>query len=287
MGFLDGAVFPHTCDSIQRLSDVWRMNADLGFHLDLALPVKLTGDSARRYMADVFRKFMRELAAALSTEITEADLRRGVETVNRVRALLNRLYWMRSENPSLISGRDLLHVVRGSMMMDRRAVAEHLEKRVASMGTDNGRGVSGNKRLVISGGICSVPDIFDIVAEAGGEVVWDDLCTGSRHVETPVDTQGDILERLAQRYFERVVCPAKHSGLQSRATHLIDIVRRHRADGVIFLFLKFCDPHLFDHPYLAESLEKEGIPNILLEVDSPLPLGQQLKTRCEAFLEML
>ena len=26
LDFLDGTVFPHTCDSIQRLSDIWRLN---------------------------------------------------------------------------------------------------------------------------------------------------------------------------------------------------------------------------------------------------------------------
>jgi len=26
LDYLDGAVFPHTCDSIQRLSDIWRLN---------------------------------------------------------------------------------------------------------------------------------------------------------------------------------------------------------------------------------------------------------------------
>ena len=39
LDFLDGAVFPHTCDSIQRLSDIWRLNATTGFHLDAVLPV--------------------------------------------------------------------------------------------------------------------------------------------------------------------------------------------------------------------------------------------------------
>ena len=29
--YLDGMVFPHTCDSMQRLSDIWRMNIPLWF----------------------------------------------------------------------------------------------------------------------------------------------------------------------------------------------------------------------------------------------------------------
>ena len=37
LDFLDGTVFPHTCDSIQRLSDLWRLNVPTGFHLDVVL----------------------------------------------------------------------------------------------------------------------------------------------------------------------------------------------------------------------------------------------------------
>ena len=37
LDFIDGMVFPHTCDSIQRLSDIWRMNAGTGFHLDVVI----------------------------------------------------------------------------------------------------------------------------------------------------------------------------------------------------------------------------------------------------------
>ena len=31
LDFIDGTVFPHTCDSIQRLSDIWRLNKKYNF----------------------------------------------------------------------------------------------------------------------------------------------------------------------------------------------------------------------------------------------------------------
>ena len=57
LDFLDGAVFPHTCDSIQRLSDIWRINGRFGFHLDVVMPAKLDTDSARQYMTRVVGTF--------------------------------------------------------------------------------------------------------------------------------------------------------------------------------------------------------------------------------------
>ncbi|MGD0211232.1 MAG: 2-hydroxyacyl-CoA dehydratase family protein, partial [Desulfomonilia bacterium] len=47
LNYLDGAVFPHTCDSIQRLSDIWRLNTAFRFFADIVLPVKLTTESSR------------------------------------------------------------------------------------------------------------------------------------------------------------------------------------------------------------------------------------------------
>jgi bzd-type benzoyl-CoA reductase N subunit len=295
MAFLDGVVFPHTCDSIQRLSDIWRMNVKHGFHLDLVLPVKLNTDAARDYMADVFRKFANDLQRALDIEIDDKDLRNGVETINRIRRRLKRLYEIRSEDPAKLSSADLLTVLKGSMMMDRPALVEHLDELVRffdkafdKTGDDPAASKKQErKRLVVTGGICSMPDILDIVEESGGAIVWDDLCTGARYFDAVVESAGDIIASIAKRYLERIVCPAKHSGLYSRSEHIVKMVKEHRAEGVIFLYLKFCDPHLFDYPYINEALEQAGIPSMMFEVETRLPSKEQFKTRCEAFMEML
>ena len=95
------------------------------------------------------------------------------------------------------------------------------------------------------------------------------------------------MESIAERYRERINCPAKHSGLLTRGEHIKKIVRESGAKGVIFLFLKFCDPHSFDYPYLKAMLDREGIPSMLFEIEEQLPSEGQFKTRCEAFFEML
>ena len=85
----------------------------------------------------------------------------------------------------------------------------------------------------------------------------------------------------------RTVCPAKHRGLSERAENLVRLAREKRAGGVIFFLLKFCDPHAFDYPYLREALEKAGIPSMVVEVEDRLPADGQLRTRFEAFIEMI
>ena len=92
---------------------------------------------------------------------------------------------------------------------------------------------------------------------------------------------------LADRLIERVVCPAKHGGLTGRADSLVRLAREKGARGVVFFLLKFCDPHAFDYPYLKEALERAGIASMVIEVEDRLPADGQLRTRFEAFIEML
>jgi benzoyl-CoA reductase/2-hydroxyglutaryl-CoA dehydratase subunit BcrC/BadD/HgdB len=62
-----------------------------------------------------------------------------------------------------------------------------------------------------------MPDIYQVVEASGGRVVWDDFCTGARYFEGDVDETGPPLDALTEKYLQRVVCPAKHAGIYSRA----------------------------------------------------------------------
>jgi len=288
LSFLDGTVFPHTCDSIQRLSDIWRLNAGFAFHIDVVLPVKLDTASARTYMIDVLNAFKSDLESALNVSITNEKLLQSIRMYNQLRQTLGEIYEMRSQDPDSISAADLYHVIKASMIMDRDEFSElllsvhgDLKKKVKD------RSLNTNKRIILSGGICNHPDIYTALEESGAEVIWDDLCTGTRYFEGVIEESGDPVEAIADRYLTRMVCPAKHLTITTRGENLVRLVKEKKAAGVIFMFLKFCDPHSFDYPYLKNFLDDAGVPHILLEVEEQLPSDAQLKTRFEAFVDML
>ncbi len=288
LNFLDGVVFPHTCDSIQRLSDIWRLNVPYGFHADVVLPVKLNTESAREYMGDVLRAFRIELERKLSVAVTDEALKASMGLYEELRGALRRIYEIREAHPEHISGADVHAVVKASAIMDRAHLAALLSGLVGDLERKEPVDEkTDRKRIALSGGICDFPDIHPLIDEAGGVVVWDDLCTGARSFAGGFGAAADPMEAIAERYLDRIVCPAKHSGLTSRADHLVRMVREKGAQGVVFTLLKFCDPHAFDYPALKSALDREGIPSLLLELEDQLPPEGQLKTRFETFVEML
>jgi bzd-type benzoyl-CoA reductase N subunit len=287
LDFLDGVVFPHTCDSIQRLSDIWRINKLQRFHADIILPVKLNTDSARDYMIEVLSRFRNDLERAFDLEITDEQLRQSIEICNRNRKSLNRLYQNKQRNPNCISAGDLYSVFQAAMVADSEQFSAALERLLDELDRAEDDRVFSGKRIVLSGGLCQVPDVWRIVERHDGSVVWDDFCNGTRYFQGAVDEQGDPISSIAKRYFERIVCPAKHVAIRFRGDYLIEAVRNTEAQGVVFVLQKFCDPHAFDYPYMKEMLDKNGIPSVLVEIESQASATGQLETRIEAFIEML
>ncbi|HQM45583.1 MAG TPA: 2-hydroxyacyl-CoA dehydratase family protein [Smithellaceae bacterium] len=285
---LDGVIFPHTCDSMQRLSDMWRMNIPFGFHLDVTLPVKLDTESAKEYMIDVLKKFRDDISRKLNVEISDDALQKAVSTTNAIRQSIRTIYDLRSQYPHLLPGDDLYNIVRASMIMDRDQLAGMLAETVAELRElAIGAGPASEKRVLLAGGMCNQPDVYALIERAGGEIVWDDFCTGARYFDGQIDAGADPMTGIAERLLKRVVCPAKHIDLDGRARHILQLAKDKKAAGVIFLLLKFCDPHAFDYPYLKEYLDEAGIPLMLVEIDDTLPASGQMQTRFEAFLEML
>jgi benzoyl-CoA reductase/2-hydroxyglutaryl-CoA dehydratase subunit BcrC/BadD/HgdB len=239
-------------------------------------------------MIDVLEKFKKDLERALSIKITDAMLSDTIKTYNQIRTLMRNFYAIRSRRPEIISGRDFHNIIKAAMIMDRGLLLKSLSEIIRQMENAKSDKIkSGAKRIALAGSVCSHPDIYDIIENAGGVVVWDDLCTGSRYFEGVMDEKAPPLEAIARRYLDRAICPAKHAGLTDRGENIVRIVRDNQADGVVFLLLKFCDPHAFDYPYIKEMLDKEKIPCMLLDMEEQLPAEGQLQTRFETFVQIL
>ena len=286
LDYLDGTVFPHTCDSIQRLSDIWRLNMDFSFFADVIMPAKLTSKASRTYMATVLEKLRDDLERWTGTSITDETLADSVALFNRIRTLLARIYTLKAEQPGIISGKELFTLIKASMIMERTALAEHLEALAGALEAVEPPQTS-PRRLILSGSVCDMPDLYTLIEDAGGTVVGDDLCSGQRWFEGIIPQDLPPMEGLTARYADRVICPAKHSGTTARAQALMDLVREKKADGVIFTLLKFCDPHAFDYPDLKAELDKEGIRHLHLEMDDSQDSAGQTATRLETFIHMI
>ena len=60
-----------------------------------------------------------------------------------------------------------------------------------------------------------------------------------------------------------------------------------RADGVVLLLTKFCDPWLFDCQRITATLDEADMLSLTLEIEQNQPPPEQFRTRVAAFAELL
>lgn len=285
LDFLDGTVFVHTCDTMMRLSDIWRLDAGFDFHGDVVLPVRFEGAAAEQYMTSELKAFAGRVAERIGP-VEDGALRGSIELYNRNRELLRRLYELRRENPGAVSSADALWLVASSALVEKGEHNAMLEAVLSELGSAPSGG-NDRVRLFVVGSVMDQWDFPRMVDDAGGAVVDDDLCTGRRYFDADVGLNGDPVEGIARRLMERASCPCKHMESRRRAASIAERVSRSGARGVIFFQFKFCEPHAFDYPHLKKVLDEEGIPSLLLEIEQGSVSTGQLRTRVEALLETI
>ncbi len=147
-------------------------------------------------------------------------------------------------------------------------------------------------RLLLAGS----PSIFPhwkvplLAEEMGGDIVIDESCVGDRLLyDTLGLTEGTLdsmIEGIAARYLAPCICPV-FTPNEDRLYRLVELVDEFAVDGVLYHVLKGCIPYDFEIYRVEEILRKRGIPLLRIESDYTPEDVEQLRTRIEAFIEML
>lgn len=287
LDFLDGLIVPQACDTTRMLPGIWEQARPLPYMEIFRLPRQVDRGSAGRYLAAELERLGKGLERFAGRQITAESLERSILLYNRSRRLFREIFQLHAGNPSLTGSRELYTLVRGAMVMPREQVNELLEA-IAGELRDRSKTAEAvsRKRLVLSGTLLEPPETLDFIEERGGAVIGDDFQNGYRYIEADVPESGNHFQALAERQLGRIPSAAFDTGRNPRRFFLAKLAQEKRADGVIFLHLKYCEPENFDYYDNQQAVEKAGIPAMRIETQFGASPGQ-LRTRVHAFMEMI
>lgn len=280
-----------TCDGKTKAYELF---AELAPTYVMEVPRMKTAAGRQLWRSEIGRLTAR-IEELTGRTITAATLRAGVAVVNAKRRALARLAALRSADPAPISGLDALLVNQTAFYDDParftaklEALCDELEARVAK-GTGAVR--KGAPRLLVSGCPMAVPNwkLPHVIESSGAVVVGEESCIGERGTRNLVredgETRDEILDRIAERYLA-IDC-AVFTPNEERAAHVLEMSRRAGAAGVVQYALQFCAPYTFESHRVGRILGDERIPTLKIETDYSMEDVPQLRTRVQAFLELL
>jgi bcr-type benzoyl-CoA reductase subunit C len=278
--FLAGTVFAHTCDAMQALADLWRMNADADYFVDTVMqPAGLGSPAAHSYLVHELNRFRERLASFAGCAVTDEDLRTSITLYDETRRLVQSFQGLR-DRPS---APQFFAVLDAAQAMPHEEFNSLLAELLAALETQ--APCPREPHLFLVGAVLDEPRLLSLIEDAGAKVVGDDLCSGSRHFHGQVG-EGEPISALADYYLRRPPCPTKFHPSHDPGRYLLDQIQQAHAEGVVFVLEKFCEPHAFDYALVLPTLDQAGVPHLLLEMEQ-IPNLEALRTRLQAFIEIL
>ena len=288
----DMIVGENTCDGKKKSYEVLSELVSNLYVMDLP---QVKSDEGRALLEAEYLRFKEAVEQLTDVTIDAERLKRGIEIVNNKRKAIHRLAGLRKADPSPISGLDALLVnqvffyddpVRFTDSVNK--ICDELEKRIEK---DEGVFPKGTPRILLSGCPMAVPNwkLPWIIETSGAVIVGEESCVGERGTRNLTDdtgnTVGELMEAIVDRYFQ-VDC-AIFTPNPDRLNHIIEMFDTYNADGVIHYGLQFCQPYLMEGMPVEKALEAKNIPTLRIDTDYSMEDVGQLKTRVEAFIELI
>ena len=241
---------------------------------------------------ELFKERLEELTG---NKITPHKLKKSIDLINNRRAALKRLSDLRKAVPSPISGIDVLLVnqVSSNDNLERSTAKIHelcdeLDERVR-----NGVGVTNKDavRLLVTGSPMTLPNLklHSIAESLGASVVVEESCSGTRYFNRFVSPRGDSMAALMDALVERyaAIDCACVTPNPSRLQNLSDLSCVFKVDGIINYTLQYCHAFNVEGVKIANLFKRKDMPLINVESDYTREDSAQIRTRLEAFLELI
>ena len=261
---LDGMLFPSICDVIRNLSGMWHLLFPDRYVKYIDIPQNFDLEVGGGFWRSELEALRADLGRIAGQPIDDESLRESIVLYNEHRRTLRELYEARSNEPWCFPTSELYLVLRAGNLLPVDEHTAMLRDYMREARQDPSRRDQDRSRVVVVGMFCEQPPVGLLLTleRAGCWIVDDDLMLGLRWLGDDVSLEGDPLENLAQAFLSSHVRTASmYEPEGHRGSWIVDVVRRRRADGVIFCAASFCDPALLDQPMLVDALERAGVPH--------------------------
>jgi benzoyl-CoA reductase subunit C len=261
----DGFLFPSICDCVRNLSGMFKLVKKGKFTRYFDYPQNFDEAIGGVFYHELLDTIINDMYLLNGIEITTEALNHSIELYNKNRKLIEIIYDLRQQFPWRLSAIDVYHIIRAGMVIPVEEHNKILEEVVALIREDYGEPMD-NIRVVVSGSFCEQPPIGLIksIEMAGCYIVDDDFMLGSRWIQSDINAEtGDPLNELVKAFlYKSAPSSAMYDVKDPRSERLVKLVKKRKADGVIFCAASFCDPALLDRPEMQKVCDREGIAHI-------------------------
>lgn len=277
-----------TCDGKKKMFELLGRKRPLYL---LQLPQTAATEESHAYWLGELRRIKILLERETGSAITDDRLRAQIVIYNRLRSKVHEAFRLNMGEIPLLTGRELDTVTSmAGFECNLHSRIDEIEQAIAAA-RQRGRdrqyqaGVAGRPRILLTGCPTTNRKVLNLIEDCRGVVVAMESCGGLKTVGDIVPEDGDPLANLARTYLD-IPCACMTPN-PARLDLLRSIIRDYRIDGVVELTWDGCHTYNIEAFQVEECVGAAGLPYLHIITDYSENDTGQLKTRIEAFLELL
>jgi len=278
-----GIITTHGCDRTNREFDIWRECIDLDFMYYLNSPRKRDEIALKFFINDI-NEFITQLEDHFKIKVTEDKLKEAIKKMNEIRQLLREISDYRKK--MIITGSEFHGLVKSVQQLNKDEALELLKSKQENLKERQSFSKKDFKKILLTGSDLDDTELIRYIESLGFQIVIDDLGIGTKYFVNDVEEYGNPVEKIAKYHINKPIYSTKYPSYQ-RFEVLKKLATEYNVDGVINIAQKFCEPVLYDHPYLKKSFKELEIPYLFVEVTYNRESYKQLSTRFSAFAEII
>lgn len=291
--FSDVVVGETTCDGKKKM---YELLGELKPMQVIHLPNVPDYERSLEMWTEEIRAFAKGLEEKFNVTITDDMLNESIEWCNKERIQAALIYELGKYDPPAITGTKMNDIMEGEQyMFDREAKYNKINEILDQCEKNWHDGIypyepdPNRPRLIVSGGGYGgvSAKTINVMEELGGAIVCYEGCCGisSRRRLVDEDRSRDPYVRIAEKYIE-VPC-AVVSPNYRRMDQVRETIKEWHADGYVSITLHSCNPFAIETENIRRVCEEMDIPLLHIETDFYPGDAGQIRTRIEAFLEMI
>jgi len=278
-----GIIATHGCDRTNREFDIWLKCINLDFMFFLNSPFK-RDKIALKFFIDDMKELIAQLEDSFSVKVSSEKIKEAIKLMNKIRSLLMEISEFRSK--MVLKGSEFHALVKEVQQIDKNEAVKLLEAKLKEMKTKKPTINKTYKKIMLTGSDLDDTEFIEYIENLGFQIVIDDLGIGTKYFWNRVDENKEPIEALAEYHLEKPIHSTKFPSYE-RFDVIKKLAESYKVDGILNVAHKFCEPVLYDHPYLKEKFKELEIPYLFVEVTYNRESYKQLSTRFSAFAEII
>jgi len=202
--FLDGMVTIHSCDPQEKTARVWESYTNYSYFHFIDMPITVRPE-ALGYFKSQLGDFRKTLEAFTGKKLSTEKLEAAIKSHNQQRALVRELYELTKPSPPLISGTEIVQVLKALAGLPVVEGNDLLTETISEVKNRTAGPEKKSARLLIWSSILDDADIMQVF-ETKANVVMNESCGGIRAYRAAVKSTADLLEGLADYYINEITC---------------------------------------------------------------------------------